>query len=151
DTGSVGLRILGSALAGLSLPQQKQNGNNLFNCVSFVDGSFLWGPLASADVKMAGETAANSGVHIIQDPTGFSVPTQCSNGGVDADSQAVLGANGILGVGPEPQDCGPACDPSQGGTPPPVYFACGTAGNCQTAFVTVSQQVVNPIVRFGGD
>ena len=151
DTGSVGLRILGSALAGLNLPQLTQNGNGVYNCVSFVDGAYLWGPLAQADVKMAGETASGAGVHIIQDPTGFSIPTQCSNGGTDADNQATLGANGILGVGPEPDDCGGACDPSSGGTPPPVYFTCGTTGNCQTAFVPVAQQVVQPVVLFPSD
>jgi hypothetical protein len=151
DTGSVGLRILGSAIAGLNLPQMTSNGKNLFDCVSFVDGSFLWGPLVQADVKMAGEVASGAGVHVVQDPTGFSVPTACSNGGSDSDNQQALGANGILGVGPEPQDCGPACDPSRGGTPPPVYFACASNGGCQTAFVGIGQQVVQPVVRFAGD
>jgi len=151
DTGSVGLRLLASALPpGFSLPQATQNGNGLYNCVSFVDGSFLWGPLATADVKLAGEVANGADVHIIQDP-GFQIPTQCSNGGTDEDSLAGLGANGILGVGPEPEDCGGACDPSEGGTPPPVYFACGTTGNCQGAFVPVGQQVVQPVVLFPGD
>jgi Protein of unknown function (DUF3443) len=151
DTGSVGLRVLASAIPGLNLPQMTANSNNLFDCVSFIDGSFLWGPLVQADVKMAGETASGAGVHLIQDPTGFAVPTACSNGGSDADSQKALGANGILGVGPEPQDCGPACDPSRGGTPPPVYFSCTSKGSCQTAFVSIDQQVVQPVVKFAGD
>ena len=153
DTGSVGLRILASALPqGFTLPQQTQNGNNLYNCVSFVDGSFLWGPLTQADVKLAGETASSAGVHLIQDPPqGFSLPTQCSNGGTNADSQGVLGANGILGVGPEPEDCGGACDPGAGGTPPPVYFTCNNSFSCQTAFVSVGQQVVQPVVKFPND
>jgi hypothetical protein len=151
DTGSSGLRILASAMPGLNLPQMTSNGKSVFDCVSFIDGSFLWGPLAQADVKMAGEVARDAGVHVIQDPTGFSVPGACSNGGADVDNQAALGANGILGVGPEPEDCGPACDPSRGGTPPPVYFACESSGNCQTAFVAVGQQVVQPVVRFAGD
>ncbi len=151
DTGSVGLRILASAIPGLNLSQVTSNGNNVFDCVSFVDGSFLWGPLVQADVKMAGEVASGAGVHLIEDPNGFSVPTACSNGGSDSDNQKALGANGILGVGPEPQDCGPACDPSRGGTPPPVYFACSSKGSCQTAFVSISQQVAQPVVKFGTD
>lgn len=151
DTGSVGLRILASAIPGLNLPQRTSNGKNLFDCVSFIDGSFLWGPLAEGDVKMAGEVASGAGVHIIQDPTGFSIPTACSNGGADIDTQLKLGANGILGVGPEPEDCGPACDPSRGGTPPAVYFACASNGGCQTSFVSIGQQVVQPVVRFAGD
>lgn len=151
DTGSTGLRILASAIPGLNLPQMTSNGNNLFNCVSFVDGSFLWGPLVQADVKIAGEVASSAGVHVVEDPNGFGVPSACSNGGSDSDNQQALGANGILGVGPEPQDCGPACDPSRGGTPPPVYFACSSKGSCQTAFVSIGQQVVQPVVKFGAD
>ncbi len=151
DTGSFGLRILGSAVASLNLPPVTSGGKNLFNCVSFVDGSFLWGPVAQADVKMAGEVAGKVSVHVIEDPTGFSVPTACSNGGVDADNQTALGANGILGVGMEPQDCGGACDPSAGGTAPPVYFSCSSTGNCQTAFLPVAQQITNPVVGFAQD
>jgi hypothetical protein len=151
DTGSFGLRILGSAIASLNLPQVTSGGKNVFNCVSFVDGSFLWGPVAQADVKMAGEVASKIGIHIVEDPAGFAVPTACSNGGVDEDNQTALGANGILGVGMEPQDCGTACDPSAGGTAPPVYFSCSSNGNCQTAFLPVAQQITNPVVGFAQD
>ncbi len=152
DTGSFGLRILASAIPSLNLPELTGSGGTTFyNCVSFVDGSFLWGPVAQADVKMAGEVASKTSVHLVEDPTGFTVPTACSNGGVDEDSQMALGANGILGVGPESQDCGSACDPSTGGTPPAVYFTCVLTGNCQTAFVSVSQQVADPVVRFAQD
>lgn len=149
DTGSLGLRILGSALSSLNLPHVTSGGNTVYNCVSFVDGSFLWGPLAQADVKISGEVASKIGVHVVEDPTGFSVPTACSNGGTDANSQAALGANGILGVGMEAQDCGPAC--VSGGTAPPVYFTCSSTGNCQTAFVPLAQQITNPIVAFPQD
>jgi len=151
DTGSVGLRVLASAIPGLSLPKLTSGSDTFYDCVSFIDGSFLWGPVAEADVKMAGEVASASPVHLIEDPSGFAVPTGCSNGGVDEDSQAALGANGILGVGPEPLDCGLACDPSIGGTPPPVYFGCLSTGSCLTAFVPIGQQVVNPIVLFPAD
>ncbi len=151
DTGSYGLRILASAIPSLNLPLMASGGNTLYDCVSFVDGAFLWGPVAQADVKIAGETASNASVHVVEDPTGFTVPTGCSNGGVDEDTQMALGANGILGVGPEPIDCGTACDPSAGGTPPPVYFSCQASGNCHTAFLAVAQQVVNPVVMFAQD
>jgi hypothetical protein len=152
DTGSVGLRILASAIPNLNLPKLTGNGGvSFYDCVSFIDGSFLWGPVAQADVKMAGEAASASSVHLVEDPVGFSVPPACSNGGVDDDSLAALGANGILGVGPEPLDCGLACDPGVGGTPPPVYFGCLSTGNCQTAFVSASKQVINPVVLFSKD
>ncbi len=149
DTGSFGLRILGSALSSLSLPHVTSGSNGVFNCVSFVDGSFLWGPVAQADVKMAGEVASKISVHVVEDPTGFSVPTACSNGGTDGDNQTALGANGILGVGMEAQDCGPAC--VSGGSAPPVYFTCSSTGNCQAAFLPLAQQITNPIVAFPQD
>jgi hypothetical protein len=151
DTGSFGLRILKSAIPSLSLPTLSQSGSTIYNCVSFVDNSFLFGQVAQADVKIAGEVASAASIHVVADPTGFAVPAACSNGGVDADNQQTLGANGILGVGAEPEDCGFACDPSTGGQPPAVYFACGTTGNCNSAFVSVSQQVINPVVRFSKD
>jgi len=151
DTGSIGLRVLASAIPGLNLPQLTGSGTELFNCVSFVDGSFLWGPVAQADVKIAGEVASGGSVQVIQDPTGFSIPTTCSNGNANIDNQVALGANGILGVGPEPVDCGFACDPASGITPPNVYFACSTTGNCQVAQVALAQQVVNPVVLFPTD
>ncbi len=148
DTGSFGLRILGSALT-VSLPQETSGSNTIFNCASFVDATFLWGPMAQADVKLAGEVASKIGVHVVEDPTGFTIPTACSNGGKDIDSQTLLGANGILGVGMEAQDCGPAC--VSGGTPPNAYFSCSTSGNCQTTFVPLAQQLTNPVAAFPQD
>jgi hypothetical protein len=151
DTGSFGLRILKSAIPSLNLPAITQSGSTIYDCVSFIDGSFLFGQVAQSDVKVAGEVASAASIHVIADPTGFAVPTACSNGGFDEDNQQALGANGILGVGTEPVDCGLACDPSAGGEPPAVYFSCGTAGNCNSAFLSLSQQVVNPVVLFSKD
>lgn len=149
DTGSVGLRILSSAIPSLSLPQLAGSGSTTYyNCVNFVDGSYLWGPVAQADVEMAGEKASSASVQLIEDPTGFTVPTACSNGGVDDDNLQALGANGIVGVGGYPQDCGPACATE---TSPDIYFTCQTSGNCQSSTISLAQQVVNPIVLFAND
>src|ERR1700680_3256566 len=41
DTGSIGLRVLSSALT-LTLPQQTANGNPVVECLQFQDG-FVWG------------------------------------------------------------------------------------------------------------
>jgi hypothetical protein len=151
DTGSFGLRVLRSAIPSLNLPALTQSGSTIYDCVSFIDSAFLFGQVAQADVKMAGEVAKTASIHVVADPTGFAVPSACSNGGVNEDNQQALGANGILGVGSEPVDCGFACDPSTGGQPPAVYFTCGTSGNCKSAFVPIAQQVVNPVVRFPKD
>ena len=71
DTGSYGLRLLSSAGGGaltLSLtPQNASNGNPVGECAGFVSG-FTWGPIKMADVSMAGETAKNIPVQVI-DPT----------------------------------------------------------------------------------
>ena len=152
DTGSFGLRVLSSAVT-LSLPTLGTGGSTVNDCVTFVDGSFVFGPVAQADVKLAGETASSISLQMIENPTAYSVPASCANGGTNDDTLSALGANGILGVGPEPEDCGPACDPSTGGASPPVpaYYACSTAAGCQPTFVSVAQQVTNPVVLFTTD
>ena len=46
DTGSTGLRVLQSAVASLNLPAvNASNGSAAYDCVSFVDDSFMWGPV----------------------------------------------------------------------------------------------------------
>jgi Protein of unknown function (DUF3443) len=155
DTGSSGLRILSSALNSVTLPQVTISGDTAYNCVNFIDGSYLWGPMAQADVEMAGEKASSASIQLIENPTGFSVPSGCSNGGVNEDTQASLGANGILGVGMEPSDCyidgSSPCVSTPGFTPPDVYFTCTATGDCQTSFVPLAQQLINPVVGFATD
>src|SRR5260221_14521669 len=56
DTGSYGLRILAPVLT-LTLPVETlTGGSSLAECIQFVDG-YSWGPVVSADVNIAGETA----------------------------------------------------------------------------------------------
>jgi len=154
DTGSSGLRILASALTG-TFPNVTISGNNAYNCVNFIDGSYLWGPMIQADIEMAGEKASSASLQLIENPSGFTVPSTCSNGGVNEDTQSALGANGILGVGMEPTDCyidgQSPCVSTPGFSPPDVYFTCGTTGNCQASFVPLAQQVINPVAGFSAD
>lgn len=153
DTGSFGLRILSSAITLTGLQVLTSGNSTLYNCINFADGSFLWGTAAVADVQMASELASSATIQVIADPTGFSIPTNCSNGGIDEDNLAALGANGILGIGPEPVDCGLACDPSGGNQfpPEPFYYLCSSGTTCAPQFVTLAQQVVNPVVLFSTD
>ncbi|MGA9474226.1 MAG: DUF3443 family protein [Terriglobales bacterium] len=149
DTGSVGLRLLASAIPSLTLPELSGSGNTTYyNCVDFVDGTYLWGPVAQADIEMAGEKASAASLQLIENPVGFSVPSACSQGGVNLDTLNALGANGILGVGSYPQDCGQAC---QSSTSPNVYFTCGPTGPCSSQTITVAQQVINPVIGFSTD
>ncbi len=108
DTGSVGLRVLASQLNSQLMtalqPYNDGNGNKLYNCIQFLDNSFLWGTVAPANIVLGGETATSTSIQIIATPS-FSIPSGCT--GNNEDTQQTLLANGILGVGAEPFDCGP--------------------------------------------
>ena len=159
DTGSFGLRILQSVLtSSLSLPDLVDSNNNpIFNCVAFLDGSFLWGPVAEADLRFNGEVAGAALLQVISS-SNSNIPTACTNGGtVNENTPQLLAANGILGIGPEPTDCelsgANLCDGSLGQIIP-AYFSC-PSGTCSTgtAAITIpeSSQVVNPTVLFATD
>lgn len=151
DTGSYGLRLLSSAGGGaltLSLPQQNSGSNPVGECAPFVSG-YTWGPVQSADVKMAGEVASDVPVQII-DPGFAAVPSACSSGGVpESDTLQTLGANGILGVGPFAQDCGGACAQTGAGNPG-LYYQCAST-SCSVIAEALSQQVQNPVALFTTD
>jgi len=153
DTGSYGLRILQSEIPFLKItPFVDGNGNTLDNCAASPDGSYLWGPMAPFDVYIAGEVASSSIVQVISS-SNIPAPDSCSNGGTtNQNTPQLLGANGILGVGPEPTDCTIAgvnyCDGSVQPIPPNVYYTCPSIG-CATTdssiIVADDMQVTNPV------
>jgi Protein of unknown function (DUF3443) len=146
DTASYGLRILASALT-LSLPvQQAENGNSLVECTAFVDG-YSWGPVALADLQIAGETAASLPVQVIGSPNFTVVPANCSGMGPQEDTVAQFRANGILGIGVFDQDCGAGCVADADNE---VYYAC-TSTACAATAVALASQVANPITFFATD
>jgi len=158
DTGSSGLRILQSQIPLLSLhPFVDGNGNTLQNCDLQVDGSFLWGPVSQFDVYIGGEVAGSLPVQVISSSsTTVTVPASCSNGGItNENTPQLLGANGILGVGPEPTDCTVAgvnyCNGITQPIPPNLYYTCPSVG-CATGesavIVSIPQQVTNPVPLF---
>jgi hypothetical protein len=146
DTGSSGLRIISSVLSGtLSLPARTNtSGNPIAECVQFIDGS-SWGPLKLADVQIAGEKAGNLAIQIIGDPT-YPVPSACSGSGTAENTVTAFGANGILGVGPFIQDCGPGCTSAGAG----VYFTCTSTntGGCADSAMPLNLQISNPVASF---
>jgi hypothetical protein len=146
DSGSYGLRLLAPVLT-LTLPVETlSNGNSLAECTQFVDG-YSWGPVASADLTIAGETAKSLPVQVIGDSRFTTVPSACSGtGGTQEDTVASFGANGILGVGPFQLDCGD-CDTVLHNQ----YFACATAANCVETLVPAAMQVPNPVTLFAAD
>jgi hypothetical protein len=156
DTGSTGLRVLQSAVSGLNLPAvNASNGSAAYDCVSFVDDSFLWGPVLQADVTLGGEAASKVPIQMIS--TSTNVPTSCSNGStMNQNTLATLGANGILGVGAERTDCfyqgESVCSPTSGlaNPPSPAYYTC-SGTTCSPAFVATNDQVANPVALFPTD
>ena len=160
DTGSFGLRILQSVLSSsVSLPPLTDtNSNPIFNCVAFLDGSYLWGPVSGADLRLNGEVSGAALVQVISS-SNSGIPTGCTNGGtVNENTPALLGANGILGIGVEPTDCslagvGNLCDGSVQGAPP-VYWSCPNSScgaNDSPITIPAVDQVVNPVVLFATD
>jgi hypothetical protein len=152
DTGSSGLRLLASALT-ISLPQNNDSqGHPMDECLVFLDG-YVWGPVASADISMAGELAPNTPIQLIIPSTSSPpVPGTCSGqttGPDEGDSVQALGANGIIGVGLFQTDCGQYCV-TNAGPDFYVYYDCPASG-CSPTTATLAQQVPNPVINFTGD
>ncbi len=147
DTASFGLRILAPALT-VTLPvQSASNGNGLVECMLFADG-YSWGPVVSADITIAGETASAVPVQVIGDSRYTQIPSDCSSAGMtEEDTVATFGANGILGIGVFAQDCGSNC---VGSPQPTSYYAC-TPTTCAATAVALTAQVTNPVALFAAD
>ena len=149
DTGSSGLRILSSALTTIALPQQTDSSNNaVAECGVFSDG-ITWGPVQTADVKMAGEVAGSLPIQVIGAANFSTIPADCSSQGTPEQDLANLGANGLLGVGPSIQDCGADCVTS-GQYSQGVYYTCPSSG-CTDSTEGLAQQVQNPVASFATD
>jgi hypothetical protein len=157
DTMSEGLRVLSTALGtlGSSLPTiQDSSSNVLQECIQFADTTYIWGPVATADVTMAGEKASSVPIQVINNPAAFDVPSSCltlGNPGPQGNlnTVATLGANGIIGLGNFAQDCGGACT-SASSNPPPYYFVC-PQNVCSIPAVPLNDQLWNPVALFAAD
>ncbi|HTY50320.1 MAG TPA: DUF3443 domain-containing protein [Steroidobacteraceae bacterium] len=159
DTGSEGLRIISSVLSSTlaaALPQVTVGADPLYECIQFVDG-YSWGTVVTADLHVggtttnSGETAAGIPVQIIGAGTA-SPPEACTTGYSASNAEntvATFGANGILGVGSFPQDCGTACTTTP--TSPWPYFTCPSGANCTAVQVALDGQVPNPVSEFTTD
>jgi hypothetical protein len=151
DTMSYGVRILSSAmtpsLSGALAQQKNAGGNSVAECAQFSDG-ITWGPVKTADVKIAGEKATALPIQVMGDPAFSTIPAGCTSAGAPEDTLTSLGANGIFGIGPFVQDC-PACAPGTTNNQN-FYYACvGSA--CSVTTVALPQQVQNPVAAFGTD
>jgi hypothetical protein len=151
DTGSYGLRVLAPVLTTAmrsALPvEMLTGGKTVAECTQFVDG-FAWGPIVTADVQIAGETAMSMPVQSIGDSRYSTIPSNCSStGGTPEQTVTAFGANGILGIGPFEIDQ-PACATSAIAA---CYYACTTATSCTSSAVPAAMLVANPVTRFATD
>lgn len=148
DTGSFGLRLFASAVPAAtlsSLPTQTQisTGSSIAECALFGSG-FTWGTVRDADIRMSGEIAQDVPIQVISDPSLTELaPTECRQS-TALSTSSQLGANGILGVGVNPRDCGVSCT---SGTQSGFYYACD-ATTCTAVTQALNRQVANPVQFF---
>lgn len=151
DTGSVGLRLLASAIPpSLRLPRTgSSTGEALVNCVQFVDKTYAWGPVATADVQFGGKSVSSFGLQLIGDASVATLGSACASG-TAITSVSELGANGILGVGLGVVDCGSDCATR---TSNGSYFTCtdSTCTAVRGVAVATAAQLKHPVPLFTTD
>ncbi|CAE6777719.1 DUF3443 domain-containing protein [Paraburkholderia domus] len=154
DTGSFGLRVVSSvlntSLLGALPVSTAASGAQLAECATFADG-YTWGTVRTATVTMGSETTTRAiPIQIIGDKPSSTVPSPGCGSGSAENTASDLGANGILGIGTAPTDCGATC-----ANAPTVnysnYFACPGGTSCTRATVPLTQQVANPVANFPVD
>lgn len=170
DTGSIGLRLLSVSGSGelpvnLLPPVTDAIGNPITECGEFVD-SVVYGSVRYADIYVGGESTASTStsgvpIQVIGDRESDAPATNLSCGAPPAipvtDTLQTLGANGILGTGFFPEDCGNACyTAATSGTVlnyPVLYYSCPASGCVFTTTAAGSngQQLLNPVVMFPTD
>ena len=151
DTESFGLRLFASAipagtLSTLSAQTQTSTGDTIAECALFGSG-YTWGTVRNADLRMSGEVAQNVPIQVVADSTlAATAPSACQQQPPLAQPTD-LGANGILGIGVAPQDCGGQCVSN---SPAGTYYAC-SGTSCSVANEPLAQQVGNPVQFFAAD
>ncbi|ACC73397.1 DUF3443 domain-containing protein [Paraburkholderia phymatum] len=152
DTGSFGLRLFASAIPTGTynqLTQETVSAQPLAECASFGSGN-TWGLVRRADLSMSNEVAKNLPIQVISDPAlSASIPTGVSGcmTGSNMATVADLGANGILGIGTQPYDCGADC---ANGAVTGAYYVCA-GSTCTPTQVPLTSQVPNPVTQFTTD
>jgi hypothetical protein len=159
DTGSIGLRIFNSVVNSSvknALPLETDASSNpVGECYQYVDG-YVFGSVRTADMTIGGETVSGIPFQLLSDTGQFgTAPSSCSGGGgTDLGTVQNFGANGIIGIGTTPTDCGSVC--ASGGQSAAIYYDCPSSG-CSTVIARSSsatapfQQLPNPVAAMGVD
>jgi Protein of unknown function (DUF3443). len=154
DTGSVGVRIMASALPTLASQLLTQVGAvddasgvaPIAECMPFGSGT-TWGSVKRADVKIGSRTASNIPIQLIGDGA-YTVPSDCvAHGGPDLSTVQKLGANGILGIGYGTYDSKDALTTALPGN----YYYCTGANACFNTRMLMNKEVMNPVAAFPSD
>ncbi|NPT55689.1 DUF3443 domain-containing protein [Paraburkholderia elongata] len=152
DTGSFGLRLVSSVVNTSSLPiSTLASGAQLAECATFADG-YTWGTVRLATVQVGGETTTTGiPIQIIGDLASSTAPPKGCGSGPANNTASDLGANGILGIGTAPTDCGATCANASTAANNSNYFACPGGTSCARTAVPLNQQVANPAAHFATD
>ncbi|HZZ01409.1 DUF3443 domain-containing protein [Paraburkholderia sp.] len=154
DTGSVGVRIMASALPTLGSQLLTQAGAlddatgfaPIAECMPFGSG-ITWGSVKRADIKIGSRTASNIPIQLVGDGA-YAIPADCvAHGGPDLSTVAKLGANGILGIGHGTHDSKDALTTALPGN----YYYCTAANACFSTRMSISKEVMNPVAAFPSD
>ncbi|MEY2860180.1 MAG: hypothetical protein RL392_638, partial [Pseudomonadota bacterium] len=77
DTGSIGLRLIASQVSS-ALNLQATTSPVTVACQQFLDNSFAWGPVVSADIKLGGKTISNLPIQIMGDAAHQASSSTCA-------------------------------------------------------------------------
>ncbi|MEM5340137.1 DUF3443 domain-containing protein [Paraburkholderia azotifigens] len=156
DTGSVGVRVMSSALGAalaVKLPPVTGASNDttgtapLAECAIFASG-YTWGSMRRADVVMGGEAASNLPIQLVGDSGYSATPSDCvRHGAYSMTTVELLGANGIVGIGHLARDFPEAAQKALAAT----YYFCPTPSSCTAAIVPLNMQTANPVAAFKTD
>lgn len=154
DTGSVGVRVMASALPTLRSRLLTQVGAvddasgvaPIAECMPFGSGT-TWGSVKRADIKIGSRTASNIPIQLVGDGA-YTIPSDCvAHGGPDLSTVEKLGANGILGIGHGTYDSKDALTTALPGN----YYYCTAANACFNTRMLMNKEVMNPVAAFQSD
>ena len=135
DSGSTGMRIYKKPLSLMLQPIVDDKGGKISACQVYGGGSSMWGTLATADVKLGGETARAVPIQIVDDGLTPRAPDCPKSAKTVADD----GANGLLGINVAKYD-------GAGSS----YFVC-TDSACTAFPISNLIRVQNPVALLPAD
>jgi hypothetical protein len=142
DTGSTGLRVFGSQLAGLGINPNTNGASEIGECAFFGSG-VTFGGVSTVDVQIAGEPTITLPIQVIDDIGAFpGAPHDCTEGATLIASPSDAGFYALLGTGQVAND------------QPNIYtqyYNCGSNFCSDNNKPPVKDVVLNPVSLFPVD